>query len=696
MSGPKTISIHDVSETVATVSRTLQNGTKLEYRMQVLQQPERARACGQGAKSHADRRPVDPPPVVELRLFEGHEKTDVTFSHNSNFFLFATLEQARPIAQGRGMPAPAPAPVLTGVPVSGMAYLDRPNPAGYFIFPDLSVRHEGKYRLRFALYEETKEEEGYPAPQDPLEPREYCTHRLDVKSRAFTVFSAKKFPGLAENTALSRIVAEQGCRVRIRRDVRMRRRSDRPSRDSEDRHMDETAMLRASRRAATPDQYEIENSIRAQHTPQYHQSTPHPMQRSNSINRKRSGSDASMISAMGDMPQAPRHENGYSTPNQNYPPYGPPAGPPSQSAHQHLSFGSNGHAPAPPAPPAPHVHPPQELYGQDMQSRYPPPPSHAQNNVHHPSPHMPSSTRTQQHPYGAPQYHSRENSISLPNQQVQQQPRHEPHHVRRDSGEFRARRDSDPAYRQQPPQHYRPGTPVASPYGQMENGYGHQQQQQHQPYQPGPPAPQQYHHQQPQQQPQQHAPPPPQSTGNSLPPIRLPALGLPALEPKIWNSQPTTPNSTNPPAALPSPGAYPPHTNAPMPSQRPPPPQMSQPPPPPNPNQFPAYYPEPKYTTPPAPSNDSWGSSNGSAPAKESEGRGTKRPWGRVFNNAHVEGPMQNRSRPSSNSAAYGSDPPPYAQQPEVDDDAYDFGKLKMSYRRADGVEIVHRLPGED
>lgn len=67
-----------------------------------------------------------------------------------------------------------------------------------------------------------------------------------------------------------------------------------------------------------------------------------------------------------------------------------------------------------------------------------------------------------------------------------------------------------------------------------------------------------------------------------------------------------------------------------------------------------------------------------------------------MFNNAHVEGPMQNRSRPCSNSAAYGSDPPQYAQQPEADDDAYDFGKLKMSYRRADGVEIVRRLPGED
>ncbi|TGZ76542.1 hypothetical protein EX30DRAFT_312319, partial [Ascodesmis nigricans] len=153
--------IHDVPETVAHFSRSLPDGQTLEYRLQVLQQPQRARACGQGAKSHADRRPVDPPPVVELRLFQGtgDNKQDVTFSYAANFFLYATLELARPIAQGRGMgsaPTSSP-PVLTGVPVSGMAYLDRPAPAGYFIFPDLSVRHEGSYRLRFSLYEHINE-----------------------------------------------------------------------------------------------------------------------------------------------------------------------------------------------------------------------------------------------------------------------------------------------------------------------------------------------------------------------------------------------------------------------------------------------------------------------------------------------------------------------------------------------------------
>ncbi|KAF8857558.1 hypothetical protein BDZ45DRAFT_744223 [Acephala macrosclerotiorum] len=221
------------------VTRDLADGGKLEYRLNVIQQPERARACGSGAKSSADRRPVDPPPVVELRIFSvnGTQKEDITFSYSANFFLFATLEVARPMAHGRVQQPPASqqVPVLTGMPVSGMAYLDRPTEAGYFIFPDLSVRHEGMYRLSFNLYEEMRgnESEGEAqsdksrvinGPGVPGAPDSSFDWRMEVKSAEFTVYSAKKFPGLAESTALSRTVAEQGCRVRIRRDVRMRRR----------------------------------------------------------------------------------------------------------------------------------------------------------------------------------------------------------------------------------------------------------------------------------------------------------------------------------------------------------------------------------------------------------------------------------------------------------------------------------------
>ncbi|KAG9228949.1 velvet factor-domain-containing protein [Amylocarpus encephaloides] len=225
------------------ITRRTKAGRTLEYKLTVIQEPERARACGSGAKSSADRRPVDPPPVVELTVCaieDDGRKNDITFAYEADFFLFATLESVRDIAPVRGVHPTIPqVPVLTGMPVSGMAYLDRPKEAGYFIFPDLSVRHEGRYQLSLNLYEQTKkldldgDAEGLPGMKG--HPKSLAgalpgmgdasfDFRMEIKSSPFTVYSAKKFPGLSESTPLSRTVAEQGCRVRIRRDVRMRRR----------------------------------------------------------------------------------------------------------------------------------------------------------------------------------------------------------------------------------------------------------------------------------------------------------------------------------------------------------------------------------------------------------------------------------------------------------------------------------------
>ncbi|CAO2648266.1 Nn.00g075330.m01.CDS01 [Neocucurbitaria sp. VM-36] len=242
------------NETKSSSHRTTKDGRQIRYNLQVIQQPERARACGSGAKSSADRRPVDPPPIVELRVFENDQ--EITFAYNANFFLHASLENARTIAPGRAPPTTPSFPVLTGTPVAGMAYLDRPTPAGYFIFPDLSVRHEGKYRLSFALFENLSEVKDLD-PEDPdviFDGNHFVTHRAEVKSAPFTVFSAKKFPGLSESTALSRMVAEQGCRVRIRRDVRMRRRENKSSKDW-DEYDEEGGGYDQARRTATPDNY---------------------------------------------------------------------------------------------------------------------------------------------------------------------------------------------------------------------------------------------------------------------------------------------------------------------------------------------------------------------------------------------------------------------------------------------------------
>ncbi|RAL66572.1 hypothetical protein DID88_006262 [Monilinia fructigena] len=175
------------------ITRTTKGGRKLKYTLTVIQQPERARACGSGAKSSADRRPVDPPPVVQLRIHdetEPRQEKEITFHYNANFFLFATLE----------------------------------------------------YKLSFNLYEETKEEKDADIESvNESSMRKMSSAaaaaessfdwRMELKSDQFTVYSAKKFPGLSESTDLSRTVAEQGCRVRIRRDVRMRRRDNKPGGD---------------------------------------------------------------------------------------------------------------------------------------------------------------------------------------------------------------------------------------------------------------------------------------------------------------------------------------------------------------------------------------------------------------------------------------------------------------------------------
>lgn len=273
--------------------------------------------------------------MVELRIFEcaGTDKKDITFCYSANFFLYATLETCRPIAHGRmpGAPQQQPA-VLTGMPVSGMAYLDRPQEAGYFIFPDLSVRHEGRYKLSFNLYEETKEERDFDADpshelRGPAGSSGSFDWRLEVKSVPFTVYSAKKFPGLAESTALSRTVAEQGCRVRIRRDVRMRRRDGKA-----DDNYDDDEFSRARR---TPSPVESVHQV-------------YSRQRSLSVDNQSYGSERR--ASMEQYPQ--QYSSGYA------PAPAAPAPPTQFAPPSHFPQ----HAAYPPAPPTP------------QQQRYAPPP----------------------------------------------------------------------------------------------------------------------------------------------------------------------------------------------------------------------------------------------------------------------------------------------------------------------------------
>lgn len=315
---------------------------------------------------------MDPPPVVELHVYEGpswENKKDITFHYNANFFIFATLEHARVMAHGRVQtPAANAPPVLSGMPVAGMAYLDRPNEAGYFLFPDLSVRHEGRYRLTFALYEETKEDKDKDqvSPEDP--PTDECPngsfdYRMSVQCSDFTAYSAKKFPGLTESTPLSRMVAEQGCRVRIRRDVRMRRREGKGTGDHE------IEDIYPRMRTATPE------SIRARSLSNH------------SVERTPYGVDSQRRPSMDYPPpllpaQSPTGPTGHclnfgNQPTPQYPQYSskpqPPSVPASPSYPTSTYHPANSYTTAPPGPVPPQSRP-YSVAGREMVRETPPPP----------------------------------------------------------------------------------------------------------------------------------------------------------------------------------------------------------------------------------------------------------------------------------------------------------------------------------
>lgn len=85
----------------------------------------------------------------------------------------------------------------------------------FFLFPDLSVRNEGIYTLKFTFTNlELHFKNGMQPNQNSVSPP-LC----EVLSEPFQVFSAKKFEGMVETSALSKCFARQGIKLPIRKDM---------------------------------------------------------------------------------------------------------------------------------------------------------------------------------------------------------------------------------------------------------------------------------------------------------------------------------------------------------------------------------------------------------------------------------------------------------------------------------------------
>ncbi|KAJ2079478.1 hypothetical protein H4R24_003746 [Coemansia sp. RSA 988] len=233
-------------------------GRLQKYVLEMAQHPVRARMCGFGEK---DRRPLDPPPVVRLRVRDEDgrfmQSDDVAIwkfvvsatlwapcSDNDRSVVINpnTLPSSAPVYQSSSSTSSAAAasssvmslsePVkvrnLVGTTVSNAYLLKDHNDQLniFFIFHDLSVRTEGRFRLKFQ----------FTIIPSAEEPRAFV--ESVAWSSVFEIFSAKTFPGMTDSTHLSKAFASQGIKITIRKNSRSRayhsRPGDDPDRDEDD------------------------------------------------------------------------------------------------------------------------------------------------------------------------------------------------------------------------------------------------------------------------------------------------------------------------------------------------------------------------------------------------------------------------------------------------------------------------------
>ncbi|KAJ1978990.1 hypothetical protein H4R34_003005 [Dimargaris verticillata] len=170
--------------------------------------------CGFGEK---DRRPIDPPPIVQLIVLDDRGQPNLEYVQNPFFVVHVTLwSEDKQSERSIIFNDPKFTRVLMGSLVSSPSLLkDTKGEQGcYFCFPDLSIRTEGRYTLKFSLIR--------------LDSNSTLTERpprtiADVYSDVFTVYSAKKFPGMTESTELSKTFARQGLKIPIRNENRPRK-----------------------------------------------------------------------------------------------------------------------------------------------------------------------------------------------------------------------------------------------------------------------------------------------------------------------------------------------------------------------------------------------------------------------------------------------------------------------------------------
>ncbi|ODV62235.1 velvet factor family protein ASCRUDRAFT_74661 [Ascoidea rubescens DSM 1968] len=92
----------------------------------------------------------------------------------------------------------------------------------WFVFPEISVRVEGEFKLKFSLFKVNP----LDALLNPNSQSASCTSLCEILSDRFKVYIPKQFPGVGKSTELSKCFANQGIKIPIRNSEKKRKNRD--------------------------------------------------------------------------------------------------------------------------------------------------------------------------------------------------------------------------------------------------------------------------------------------------------------------------------------------------------------------------------------------------------------------------------------------------------------------------------------
>ncbi|KAF8490393.1 velvet factor-domain-containing protein [Gautieria morchelliformis] len=224
-------------------------------------EPQEEQKADLGRKfAKRDRRPVDPPPVVRLRMYqvfnaETDHPTDQEIPaeqievgglicHVDLYAIRPTpYPHSRPVGSGEGSSAAPPAPQATLVAplpaeeskvttsLFGTTFAHASQIKGldgdeviFFVFPDLAVRTEGLFILRYRMFDILSRMEG--SEDIPVLAQCY--------SGPFAIYSTTEYPGLRASTELTKHLSRYGIRVNLRESERKRKAAEPPAVEPEE------------------------------------------------------------------------------------------------------------------------------------------------------------------------------------------------------------------------------------------------------------------------------------------------------------------------------------------------------------------------------------------------------------------------------------------------------------------------------